>query len=293
MWAPLGLYLVWAWRAQPRMRVQMCLGLVLIPLLWFGIPGLTSKSPFSAATLAERSPRALHGNRITGTIGRFLALNPTIIKAAAALAAVLAVIRRDRAVLLFTGGVVLWVAVEAAFAVHGWSAVPRYIYEAAAGVDVLAGVAIGRVILDLPVETRRLGTGAARAGVVGALILVLAFAAALVPVLHGRIAAERKDLRGQRIRASYINRLAGGVAHLGAARILACGQPNIGVGWQSVLAWQLGTNTGTLFFLPSSETVHRHPIVSMYPRSYGWRFVASDWDNAAEAARCRGLWYRT
>jgi hypothetical protein len=293
VWAPLGLYLVWAWRAQPRMRVQMVLGLVLIPPLWFGIPALTSKSPFSAATLAERSPRALHGNKITGTIGRFLALNPTIIKVAAALAAVLAVIRRDRAVLLLTGGVVLWVAVEAAFAVHGWSAVPRYIYEAAAGVDVLAGVAIGRVILDLPVATRRVRPRGVRAGGVGALTLVLAFAAALVPVLHGRIAAEGKDLLGQRVRASYINRLASGVAHLGAARILACGQPNIGVGWQSVLAWQLGTNTGTLFFVPSSETAHRHPIVSMYPRPYGWRFVASDWTNAAQAACCRGLGYRT
>jgi hypothetical protein len=295
VWAPLGLYLVWAWRAEPRMRVQMVLGLGLVPLLWFGIPALTSKSPFSAATLAERSPRALHGDKITGTIGRFLVLNPTIIKIAAALAAVLAAIRRDRAVLLLSGGVVLWVAVEAAFALHGWSAVPRYLYEPAAGVDVLAGVAIGRVILDLPVVSVRVRPGprGRRARGVGALILVLAFAAALVPVLNGRIAAESKDLRGQRVRASYINRLARGVAHLGAARILACGQPNIGVGWQSVLAWQLGTNTGTLFFLPRSETVHRHPIVSMYPRSYGWRFVASDWTKAAEAARCRGLVYRT
>jgi hypothetical protein len=273
----------------------MVLGLILIPLLWFGIPALTSNSPFSAATLAERSPRALRGDRMTGTVGRFLALNPTIIKVAAALAAVLAVVRRDRAVLLLTGGVVLWVAVEVAFALHGWSAVPRYIYEAAAGVDVLAGVAIGRVILDFPVAAMRIRPGprGATAGGVGGLIVVLAFAAALVPVLHGRIAAERKDLRGQRVRASYVNRLAGGVAHLGAARILACGQPNIGLGWQSILAWQFGTNTGTLFFLRSSETVHRHPIVNMHPHSYGWRFLASDWTNAAQAARCRGLAYRT
>ena len=41
--------------------------------------------------------------------------------------------RRDRPVLLLAGGVALWVLVEAAFALHGWPAVPRYMYEAAAG----------------------------------------------------------------------------------------------------------------------------------------------------------------
>jgi hypothetical protein len=293
--ALLGIYFLWAWRVQPRMRVQMIGGLILIPVLWFGIPALTSNSPFSAATLAERSPRALHGNKITGTIDRFMALNPTVIKVAAALAALLAIVRRDRGVLLLTGGLVLWVLVEVAFALHGWSAVPRYMYEAAAGVDVLAGVAIGRVVLDLPAAAARLHPKPrwATAAGVSALMLVLAFAVSLVPVLHGRIAAEGKDLRGQRVRASYVDRLASGVTHLGGERILACGQPNIGIGWQSILAWQLGTNTGVLFFLRSSETVHRHPIVNMSPRSYGWQFFASDWTNSAQAARCRGLAYRS
>jgi hypothetical protein len=295
VWAPLGLYVLWAWRAQPRMRIQMIMGVIVIPLLWFGIPAATSKSPFSAATLAERSPRALHGNRITGTIGRFLALNPSVIKVAAAMAALLALVRRDRGVLLLSGGVVLWVAVEVAFALHGWSAVPRYMYEAAAGVDVLAGVALGRVILELPAIAARRRPHprwAATAGLASALIS-LAFALALVPVLHGRIAAESKDLRGQRVRASYVNQLASGVGHLGAARILACGQPHIGIGWQSILAWQLGTNVGVLYFSPASELKHRHPIENMYPHSYGWQFFPSDWTTPTQAIRCRGLSYRT
>ena len=294
VWAPLGLYFLWAWRAQPGMRVQMLVGLALVPVLWFGIPALSSKSPFSAATLAERSPRALHANKVTGTIGRFLSLDPTVVKLAAALAVIQAVLRRDRRVLLLAGGVVLWVAVEAAFALHGWSAVRRYMYEAAAGVDVLAGVLIGRLILDLPTVPGALNRPRwATAAGIASLVLVLAFAISLVPILHGRIAAERGDLRGQRTRTTYIGLLAGAVQHLGAERILACGQPHIGIGWQSILAWQLGTNVGILYFNPVSKVAPKHPIVNIYPHAYGWQILPSGWTDSAQAARCRRLTYRT
>ncbi len=294
VWAPLGLYFLWAWRTQPGMRTQMLAGLVLIPLLWFGIPAASSKSPFSAATLAQKSPRELHGNKITGTMSRFLAMNPTVVELAAALALTVAVVRRERSVLLVAGGVILWVAVEIGFALHGFSAVPRYMYEAAAGVDVLAGVLIGRVILDLPAAARmRGGRRWVSAAGVASLLLVLAFAGSLVPVLHGRIAAEDKDLRGQRTRTSYINLLAGAVDQLGAERILACGQPNIGIGWQSVLAWQLGTNVGVLYFSPAFEATHPHPVVNMYPRSYGWQIFPGDMNGSGQIARCRGLSLRT
>jgi hypothetical protein len=295
VWAPMGLYVLWAWRAVPRMRAQMVAGVVVIPLLWFGIPALTSHSPFSAATLAEKSPRQLHGNKITGTISRFAALDPTPVKLAAVVAVILAALRRDRGGLLLTGGVVLWVVVEIAFALHGWSAVPRYLYEAAAGTGVLAGVAIGRIILDFPDAARRLARAprGATAGGVATVALVAAFAVALVPTLHGRIAAEKKDLRGQRTRTRYINLLASGVDHLGGARILACGQPNIGIGWQSVLAWQLGTNVGVLYFSRNNENAHPHPIENMYPHAYGWQFFPSDWTTPTQASRCRGLRYRT
>jgi hypothetical protein len=194
-----------------------------------------------------------------------------------------------------TGGVVLWVVVEAAFALHGWSAVSRYLYEPAAGVGVLAGVAVGQVVLGLPDAARRLRPAprAATAGGVAALVVVAAFAVSLVPVVHRRIVAEGKDLRGQRTRARYINLLASGIAHLGGARILACGQPQIGIGWQSILAWQLGTNVGVLYFSRRHEIAHPHPIENMYPHAYGWQFFPSDWTNSTQASRCRGLTYRT
>jgi hypothetical protein len=293
-WAFLGLYVLWAWRTIPEMRRQIVVGVVAIPVLWFGLPALTSKSPFSAATLAERSPRELHGNKITGTFGRFFALNAVSIKLAALIATGLALLRRDRAVLLLAGGVLLWVVVEAAFALHGWPAVPRYMYEAGGGTCVLAGVFAGRVILDtgdaLSRVSRRIPSRLA--GWAAASVLIV-FAGSLVPAARGRLAKERSDLKGQRTRATEISLLSTTVNHLGGARILACGQPNIGIGWQSILAWDLGTNVGVLYFSAKHEREHPHPIVNLYPHSYGWQAFPSEWQNATQAARCQGLTFRT
>ena len=49
-----------------------------------------------------------------------------------------------------------WVVVEIAFALHGWPGLPRYMFEAAGVMVVLAGVCVGRLLADPP---RRLGVG--------------------------------------------------------------------------------------------------------------------------------------
>ncbi len=275
---------------------------MLLALLWFAIPGLTSKSVFSAGSLAENSPRELHGNKITGTYDRFSGLDAASVKLAALLAVVLAALRRDRAVLLLAGGVVLWVVVEMAFALHGWPAVPRYMYEAAGGVCVLAGVFAGRVILDAPavLAALRARVGSPRlawlsapwlGGAVAAVVLA-AFAIAAVPAAHQRYREEQTDLHSQRARTRAIGLLAQAVAHVGAARIRACGQPNIPIGYQSVLAWDLGTNTGILYFDPKHERAHPYPAVKIYPHSYGWQIFPVD-SRPSQAASCRSLVYRT
>jgi hypothetical protein len=284
------------------MRRQILAGLVLILVLWFGIPALTSKSAFSAGSLAERSPRMLHGNKITGTFDRFSSLDAASVKLAALLAVCLGALRRERAVLMLAGGVVLWVLVEMAFALHGWPAVPRYMYEAAGGVCVLAGVFAGRVILEAPavlgwirhrLPGRRwtwLGAptlaGAAAAAVLGV------FGVAAVPAAHQRLTQERADLHSQRARTHEITLLAQAVGHLGAAKIVACGQPNIPIGFQSILAWDLGTNTGTLYFSLKHEREHPYPTVKIYPHSYGWQFFPLN-TRPSQAASCSSLVYKT
>ncbi|MGI9184908.1 MAG: hypothetical protein ACR2GZ_08075, partial [Solirubrobacteraceae bacterium] len=248
-WALLAMYVLWAWWQVPALRWPMVAGVALVPLLWFGIPALTSKSVFSPAALAENSPRALHGNKITGTFGRFLALNAPSIKITALIAVIVATLRRDRRVLALAAGVLVWVAVEIAFALHGWSAVPRYVYEAGAGLGVLAGVFVGRAILDATrvLEWLRVRVSPRLAGL-ASLVVLAGFALSLASTARSRVVYEQQDLSGQRTRASEIKLLDRVVHRLGAARILACGHPNIGIGWQSALAWDLGTNVGVLFY---------------------------------------------
>ena len=109
-----------------------------------------------------------------------------------------------------------------------------------------------------------------------------------------RLIYERNDLSQQRARTHEIAVLASVVNRLGGAHILACGQPNIGIGWQSILAWDLGTNTGRLYFSSKYEKLHpQHTIVNMYPHSYGWQFFPSNWPGITEPAACHGLTYAT
>jgi hypothetical protein len=226
------------------------------------------------------------------------------VKLAALIAVILAALRRDRAVLLLAAGVLLWVVVEMVFALHGWPAVPRYLYEAAGGVCVLAGVFAGRVILDAPALLAgvrdRLGStgrrmswlGSPTAAGLAAIVVLTVFGVAAVPAIHQRYSEERTDLRGQRARTHEILLLQQVVAHLGPSKIRACGHPDIGIAFQSILAWDMGTNTGWLYFSRKHEREHPHPIVNLYPHSYGWQVSPGNTTPAMRAV-CQGLNYRT
>jgi hypothetical protein len=293
-WPFLGLYAVWAWRAIPSMRRMIVAGLLLIPVLWFGVAALTANSWFVAGTNALNSPRELHQSKILGTIDRFFDLHEAPVWIAAALATGLALQRRQRYILLLAAGALTWVVVEIAFVLHGWPGVPRYLFEPVGVVCVLAGTFVGRVVLDVPpliarVSPRRIPPRlAARLGAWGAILVIAVLGGAMLAPARSRLRVERLDLKHERARTKEINRLSTVVARLGAARILACGQPNIPIGYQSVLAWYLGIKIGDLYVNPSVEARNPVPLVDMFPLHNGWRVFPSH-VNSASAARCGGL----
>jgi hypothetical protein len=295
-WVLAGL---WLWRAAPEFRRWLIASVVLLVFLWFGIPGLSSKSFLTAGNIAQNSPRAIHGNKLTGTIHRFFQLESTPVWIAAAVTVALAALRRQRAILILTGGALLWLVIEIAFALHGFPAVPRYMFEAGAVIAVLAGVFAGRVVLEVPSliaasVPRRIGQriGAAalgRAGGWAAALVLVVFAGALFPTGRSQYREERVDLKHEHVRTAQINRLSTVVRTLGPARILACGQPNIPIGYQSQLAWYMGVKTGILYVSPSYLKLHPHPLVNLYPiRAGGWKVFPSHVD-AAAASHCQGL----
>ena len=92
--------------------------------------------------------RALHSNKVFGTVGRFLDLHTFVLEIAALASIGWAIWRRDRTTLVLGAGVVAWVVVEIAFALHGWPGLPRYMFEAAGVMVVIAGVLIGRLLVQ-------------------------------------------------------------------------------------------------------------------------------------------------
>jgi hypothetical protein len=150
------------------------------------------------------------------------------------------------------------------------------------------------VILDLPpllaraagrLPRRLDARAAAQLGAWGAALVVVVVVGSMLPTARERVRAERVDLKHERARTAEFNRLSTVVRTLGAANILACGQPNIPIGYQSVFAWYMGIKVGLLYVSPGFIAAHPHPLVNMYPISNGWKVFPSH-VTPAVAASC-------
>ncbi|HEY5318985.1 MAG TPA: hypothetical protein VIJ20_13440 [Solirubrobacteraceae bacterium] len=265
-WPFVGLYALWAWRAIPSMRVLLLVGVALIPALSFGIPALTSKSWLSAANLDLNSVNALHGNKFTGVIGRFLGLYHLPVWLAVLVTLILAVARRDRVALALAGTAFLWVAIEIAFALHGFSAVSRYLIEPAAVLVALAGAGVGWVLAGTP-RIARVSSGV---GVLAVAILGVA----LVPTLRTQARTLHGNIDDAHRYAAQDNSLHAVIARDGgAARIRACGQPVTDLGHQSDLAWEIGLNVGDIGFRPGKAIDSGKPIVFFRMHDNSWQVL--------------------
>ena len=199
-----------------------------------------------------------------------------------------AALRRRYTILLLAAGSAAWVLVEIAFAFHGWPALPRYMFEAAAVASVLAGVAIGWALLELP----RIRIGIPRwAGVPVVLILV----ATLIPGAIARMRTERRDLRHERGRTHQVALLQTTSTVLGGSRhIRNCGQPVTDVGYVSAMAWLYHTNVGFVGGLQqhveAAELRNKNiPKVLFTPLAHGGWSVLPWHTRPSLLARCAGL----
>jgi hypothetical protein len=207
---------------------------------------------------------------------------------AAALTIVVAAIRRKRAILFLAAGGVGWVLVEIAFAYHGWPALGRYMFEPGAIGAVLAGIAAGFVLIELPRLRRGIPTWA---GIPVVAVLV----GVLVPGALGRVHTERQDLRHERARTHQIRLLQTTTSLVGGARHVAnCGQPVTDVSYMSALAWLYHRNVGSVGGLQQhvEGAELRNPAlpkVLITPLSQGgWSF--RPWHTRSyQNARCHGL----
>jgi hypothetical protein len=267
VWPLLAAYAVWAWVRLPAMRRLIVAGVIVLLALWFGIPGVTARSPFVAGSNAFGSGRALHDNKVWGTIKRFLDLYPWPVQVLALLSLVYAAVRRDRVTLVLGAITVGWVLVEVAFALHGWPGLDRYMFEAAGAMVVIAAVGIGRLLADPP----RLGPVPLWLGALAALAVTIGMVPAAVT--HAR--AEHRDLVAQRKRTAMINELATTIRRLGgAARLRRCGEPLTRLEYQTILAWNLRINVSAIGFKYAPAIRRGDPVILFTPHSFGWTVQA-------------------
>jgi hypothetical protein len=268
------------WRS-PRLRWFVALDLLVIPVLWFGVPVITNGKPLIGATTALNSPRALHHSQLNGTISRFVHIQILPVGILAALGVLWAAARRDRRLLALAVAVVGWVVVEIAFAYHGWAALPRYMFEAAAGETVLAGVAVAAITAGFlaPARAARLG------GPVLAAVALLAF----VPYAVDHVRTERSDLVAEHHRTETLRQLAVVVADLGGPRVVnACGRPASSVRFVSALAYFTHNDVGFVGHHPDRELHRHHASVFFLALPDGWSVLP--WHlRRASRLRCESL----
>jgi hypothetical protein len=250
------------------MRWLLAAGVIAIAALWFGIPGITSRSPFVAGANAFGSGRRLRHDRVLGTIDRFLDLHETPLEIAALMSAALAAWRRDRLTLTLAAGTAAWVIIEIAFSLHGWPGLGRYMFGAAGVMVVLGGILVGRLLADARAISRI-------AGWAGAGLAVL-LVGTLVPAAVSRARLERRDLHAQRLRTKEINQLNGVVTRLGGpSRLRACGEPLTHLEYQTILAWTLKRNVASIGFKYGQAIHHGNPLVLFTPLPHGgWQVQA-------------------
>ena len=177
------------------------------------------------------------------------------------LSVALAAWRRDWITIVLAIGVVAWVVIEIAFALHGWPGLARYMFEAAGGDDRPRRRA-RRPSADrsarLPIP--------AWLGVAVVVVLV----ASLAPTAISHARDEHKDIAAQRVRREEIDQLTGVINRLGGpSRFHACGEPLTRLEYQTILAWNLRVNVATVGYKYGPAVNTGRPIVLFTPQPQG------------------------
>lgn len=260
-WLFLFAYAAWLWRGYEQARWLPLAAVAFTLAIWFIVPAITSKSWMLPSDFAMGQATVIHGNKFIGVFERIRTLTALPIQIAALATVALACRRRDRGMLWLLGLSVLWAAVEVAFALHGYSAVQRYLIEPGAVLLVLVGVGVGTALSYSGGIARWLGP-----------LAVIVLLVSLAPYTHDTARMDHALVSEAHQNAATLSRLDALVAADGGpARILACGQPVTTLTYQSTVAWELGLNVGSVQYGLRAVVHDRGPVVAFEPVGQGWR----------------------
>lgn len=283
VWVLLGGYGLWLWRAVPGLRGWWLAAVLSTPVAWFLPPTLASNSPLSPGRFDTGLATAVVGNKFLGVLDRVRTLSGTVVQIEVGVSLLLSLLWRDRRVLVLLGLAALWTAVEIGFALHGFSAVQRYLIEVGGVLAVIGGVGSAQLLL-LPWRLlARQGRVGARLGAALGLLVVLIFLAGIVPFARTSVDGGRGIVENQQLDARELAGLTRLVRRAGVHQILNCGAPVAALGWQSGVAWELGINVGVVGFRPL-RSYRTFPVVAFSHTGPHWRLTLLNEPTVASVA---------
>ncbi len=247
-WPFLGLYGLWLWFAEPRLRLRMVGFAALIPALWFLPEWWGSGDPFRAGARANAPNPGSVAFAERPSFELFKKFQKTTISPvelgvviATAYAVVAWARRRTEARTLALAVLgFAWFALVAAMTEAGFAGNQRYLIVTTAAVCVLGGIGMTRVIQGIGWLGERFGHSQRAGTIAAATFLVLGLLIA-TPII--------------RAKANNISRVAGGLEHEadvwhdlkgaidqagGEDRLLACGGVFSGPFQTQMVAYELG-----------------------------------------------------
>jgi hypothetical protein len=289
-WVFLALYGVWLLWTDPGARIGVVLVALLIGAFWFVVPGLTSKSVFSPGDLALNQHTVIHGSKFLGVLHRWRGLYEVPMQIAFVAGVAVAIWRRDRQVLGVAAAALLWVAVEIAFALHGWSAASRYLIEPAAVCIVIVAALVGQLLGGAPWARVRDAPGWLGPALAwGGPVLVVVLGVSLIGAARLRVHDWRVDLPLAKANGRQNRRLIDVVGQIGGGgAVRACGKPATIPGTQSTLAWAVGLNVGDVSNHIGRAIRKGRPVVAFSPHDHGWHVRVYN-QPRAQASRCDRL----
>jgi hypothetical protein len=254
-WPFLGLYAVWLWLREPRLRLLIGAGLLSVPFFWFVPPWIGSGQPFLAASHAHEYNGHLGSDPFLEVLrrGADLQLLPALILGLVAVALAIRGRRelgkpgeREREVLALAALAAGWWVVVVAMTLVGYPGLERFFLPAAGITCVLAGVAIARLAAMAPEVAKRAHLRYALAPAVPvAVALVLVGASS--PFTFSRISSARAQEPIAHRAATRLDQLTAAVAAVGGHHaVYPCHSSFAAVNHsvQTALAWKLHVTLG-------------------------------------------------
>jgi hypothetical protein len=244
-WPFIGVYGVWLWLREPRLRPLVALGWLSIPVLWFVPPWISSGDPLLASVHAKDYNGHLGKHPFLEVLrrGADLQVLPALVFAIVG-TAIAWFQDRDRVMVGMAAAAAGWWVLVVAMTIDGYPGLERFYLPAAGLICVLAGVGVVRVgqlvglLLSGP-GIRAASVAWATTGVVAVLVIIS------IPLTTSRFSEARAQNAITSRAVTRLDQLSDAVAAVGGhAGVYPCRASFSAVnhGVQTALAWKLRAN---------------------------------------------------